>query len=161
MKTEFKWQDENRINNKSCWLDSIKAIVTWATVTSLKPGQACFPRMDCHGADGAGEGVPASEPCPMDLWACSPLPGPTTSRSRRVLLQWNYGYCTQRIWSLWAERALKNPVGSMSPGGGVPTSSLLSLPSTDESTLPRVVLQERGCVQGRGVRNEEGMGHKL
>ena len=64
---EFKWQDENRINNKSCWLDSIKAIVTWAAVTSLKPGQAWFPRMDCHGADGAGEGVPASEPCPMDL----------------------------------------------------------------------------------------------
>ena len=41
--------------------------MTWAAVTSLKPGQACFPRMDCHGADGAGEGVPANEPCPMDL----------------------------------------------------------------------------------------------
>ena len=26
-----------------------------------------FPRMDCHGADGAGEDVPANEPCPMDL----------------------------------------------------------------------------------------------
>ena len=26
---------------------------------------ACFPRMDCHGADGAGEDVPANEPCPM------------------------------------------------------------------------------------------------
>ena len=62
---EFKWQDENRINNKRGWLCSIKAIGTWAAVTSLKPGQACFPRMDCHGADGAGEDVPANEPCPM------------------------------------------------------------------------------------------------
>ena len=30
----------------------------------------------------------------------------------------------------------------------------------DESTLPRVVLQELGFVQGTGVRKEEGMGHK-
>ena len=27
-------------------------------------------------------------------------------------------------WSLWAGRALKSPLGSMSPGGGAPTSSL-------------------------------------
>ena len=41
--------------------------MTWAAVTSLKPGQACFPRMDCHGADGAEEDVPANEPCRMAL----------------------------------------------------------------------------------------------
>ena len=41
--------------------------MTWAPGTSLKPRQTCFPRMDFHGADGAGEGVPANEPCPMDL----------------------------------------------------------------------------------------------
>ena len=34
---------------------------------------ACFPRMDCHGADGAGGGVPANEPCPMDLVSLLPL----------------------------------------------------------------------------------------
>ena len=28
--------------------------------------------MDCHGADGAGEGVPASEPCPMTLMSLFP-----------------------------------------------------------------------------------------
>ena len=30
----------------------------------------------------------------------------------------------------------------------------------DESTRHRVVLQALGCVQGKGVREEEGMGHK-
>ena len=48
---------------------SPQALVTWAAITSLKPGQAGFPRMDCHGADRAGEDMPANEPCPMDL-AC-------------------------------------------------------------------------------------------
>ena len=47
-------------------------MVTWAAVTSMKPGQTCFPRMDCHRADGAGEGVPANEPCPMDLVSLLP-----------------------------------------------------------------------------------------
>ena len=106
----------------------------------------CFPRMDCHGADGAGEGVPA----PWSRWACSPLPRPTTSRSRRTLLQWNYAYCTQRMWSLWAERALKSPVGSclLVIGFPPPASFFRVLTFTYESTLPRVVLQELGCVQG-------------
>ena len=31
----------------------------------------------------------------------------------------------------------------------------------DESTLPRLVLQELGFVQVSGVGKEEGMGHKL
>ena len=56
----------------------------WAAVTSLKPGQAWFPRMDCHGADGAGEGVPANEPCRIDrvslLLYTGPQP-PDPSRS--------------------------------------------------------------------------------
>jgi len=33
-------------------------------------------------------------------------------------------------------------------------------PSTDESTLHRVVFQELGFVQGIGVKKKEGMGHK-
>ena len=53
-------------------LYSPQALVTWAAVTSMKPGQTCFPRMDCHRADGAGEGVPANEPCPMDLVSLLP-----------------------------------------------------------------------------------------
>ena len=39
--------------------------MTWAAATSLKSGQAWVPWMDCLGAEGAGEDVPANEPCPM------------------------------------------------------------------------------------------------
>ena len=56
-----------QITNSECQLYSPQALVAWAAVTSLKPVQAWFPRMDCHGPDGAGEGMPANEPCPMDL----------------------------------------------------------------------------------------------
>ena len=42
-----------------------------------------------------------------------------------------------------------------------PASFLRVIPPMDESTLPRVVLQQLGCVQGTGVRKEEGMGYKL
>ena len=71
----------------------------------------------------------------------------------------DYTYCTQRMGSLWAGRALESPLGYMSPSDGVPTSSFLpsGQPTCDESTLHRVVLQE---FQGIGVRKEEGMGHK-
>ena len=41
-----------------------------------------------------------------------------------------------------------------------PASFLRVTPPMDKSTLPRVVLQQLGCVQGTGVRKEEGMGHK-
>ena len=61
-----------QITKSECRLYSPQALVTWAAGTSLKPGQACFPRMDCHGADGAGESVPANEPCPMDLASLFP-----------------------------------------------------------------------------------------
>ena len=115
---------KNRINNKRCWLYSIPAIVTWAAVTSLKPGQACFPRMDCHGADGAGESVPASEPCPMGLESLLPSAQAHSLQIQEGPPAVKLCLLQQRIWSLWAGRALKSPVGSMSPGG-VPTSSLL------------------------------------
>ena len=48
-------------------LFSLQALVTLAAVTSLKPGQAWVPLMDCLGAEGAGEDMPANEPCPMDV----------------------------------------------------------------------------------------------
>ena len=41
--------------------------MTWAAVTSLKPGQAWVPWKDRLGAEGAGEDMPANEPFPMDL----------------------------------------------------------------------------------------------
>ena len=125
--------------------------MTWAAGTSLKPG---FPDGLSWG-DRAGRDVPANEPCPTGLRACSPLHRPTTSRSRG-------SSCTQRMWSLWAGRAMKSPLGSMSPSVGVPTSSLLpwGCPTYGESTLQRVVLQELGCVQGMGVRKAGGMGDK-
>ena len=97
----------------------------------------------------------ASEPCSMDL-ACL-LP---SAPAHQILVgpPADYTYCTQRIWSLWAGRALESPLGSMSPGDGVPTSSFLPSVSPPMMKAPsRVVLQE---FQGIGVRKEEGMGHK-
>ena len=64
-------------------------------------------------------------PAPRIWCAYSPLHGLMTSRSKQVLLQRNYAYCTQRMWSLCAGRASKSRVGPMSPGGRVPTSSPL------------------------------------
>ena len=46
------------------------------------PGQAWFPRMDYHGADRAGRIYQPMSPAPWTWRACSPLQGPTTSRSR-------------------------------------------------------------------------------
>ena len=90
---QYKRQNTKR----ECWLYSPQALVTWA---------ACFPRMDCHGVDRAGEGVPANEPCSMDLVSLLP-----SARAHHLQMQWN-----------WEGRALKSPVGFLSPGGGVPTT---------------------------------------
>lgn len=56
-------------------------IKTWAGVTSLKPEQAWFPRLDCPGAEGAGEDMPANEPLlgplvPGPLWMEPQPPDP-------------------------------------------------------------------------------------
>ena len=61
-----------QIIERECRLYSPQALVIWAANTSLKPEQAWFPRTDCHGADGAGEDVPAKEPCPKDLMCLFP-----------------------------------------------------------------------------------------
>ena len=55
-------------------------------------------------------------------------------------------------------KSFENPVGSMSPGVGVPTSSLFLgvAPPMDESTLHRVVLQELVFVQGMGEGRRNG-----
>ena len=101
-------------------------------------------------------------PAPWTWRACSPLHQPTTFRSGQILLQWNCAYCTQKMCSLWAGRALKTPWAPclLVVGFPPPASFLRVAPPMDESTLPRVVLQELGFVQGTGVRKEEGMGQK-
>ena len=144
-------QYEIQITKRECRLYSPRALVPWAAA-SLKPGQARFPGMDCHGAEGAGEAVPGNEPCPMDLACLLPSAGAHNLQIQGVLLQWNYAYCTQRMWGLWAGRALKSPVGPCLPviRFPPPASFLWVVPPMDESTLPRLVLQELGCVQGTG-----------
>ena len=112
-----------KVTKRECWLYSFQALVTQVAATSLKPGQPWVPWTECPGAEGGGEDVPANEPCPWTWRACSPLHWPTTSRYRQDLLQWNYTYCTQRRWSFRAGRALESPLGSTSPGDGVPTST--------------------------------------
>ena len=113
-------------------------------------------------ADGAGEDVPANEPCPMDLACLFPSAQAHNLQIQGVLLQWNYIYYSHKMWSVWALRALKSPKGSMSPGVGVPTpgSFFRVTPLMGESNLQRMVLQELGCVQGVGVRKDEGRQHK-
>ena len=97
----------------------------WAAGTSLKPGQAWFPRMDCHGADGPGEDIPANEPCPHGPGMPAPLcmgpqpPDPGGPPAMKLHL------LHPKDVELWAGRALKSLAGSMSPGVGVPTSRLL------------------------------------
>ena len=41
--------------------------MTWAAVTSLKPGQAWVPWMDRLGTEEDGEDMPVNESFPMDL----------------------------------------------------------------------------------------------
>ena len=118
-------QHKTQITRRECWLYSFGALVTWAAATSLKPW---VPWMDCLGAEGGrevGRMHQPMNPAPWTWWACSPLHQPTTSRSWRVLLQWNHTYCAQRTWHLWAGGASESPLGSTSPGDGVPASSFL------------------------------------
>ena len=120
-----------------------------------------FPRMDCHGADGAGEDVPANEPCPMDLvslfsaWAHNLQIQEDPPTVKLCLLH------PKDVEPLgW--KSFEKPRGLLSPGGGVPPPVyfLRVAQAMGASVLHKVVLQELGCVQETGVRKEEGMGHK-
>ena len=100
--------------------------MTWAAVTSLKPGQACFPRMDCHGADGAEEDVPANEPCRMALVSLF--------SAQAHNLQFQEDPPAVKLLLLHPKdvkplgwKSFEKPGGSMSPGDQVPTSSFLPL----------------------------------
>ena len=150
---QFKWQDENRINNKRCWLYSIKAIVTWAAVTSLKPEQACFPRMDCHGADGAGEGVPANEPCPMVRMSLLP-----STRAHNLQIQ--EGPPAVKLWLLHPKDV--EPLGwkSFEKPRGLHVSwwwgSYLQLPSLGSSHLQMKALSPEWCCRKGDVSRGQG-----
>ena len=101
--------------------------MAWAAVTSLKPGQAGVPRMDCHGADRTREDVPANEPCPVDLVSLLPS---TWSHNLQIqkdppavkLLLLHPKDVKPLGW-----KSFEKPGGSMSPGDQVPTSSFLPL----------------------------------
>ena len=50
--------------------------MTWPGVTCLESEQACVPRRDCPGAEGAGEGLPGKQPptAPPPLGLGLPVP---------------------------------------------------------------------------------------
>ena len=153
-----------QITNSECQLYSPQALVASAAVTSLKPVQAWFPRMDCHGPDGAGEGMPANEPCPMDLASLFPSASAHSLQMQARPLAVKLCLLLPKDVQPLGWKSSEKPCGphvswcwSFPP----PASFLRVAPPMDESTLPRVVLQELGFVQVTGVRKEEGMGHKL
>ena len=150
-------QYEIQITKRECRLYSPRALVPWAAGTSLKPGQAWFPRMDSHGAEGAGEDVPANELCPVDLACLLPSAGAHNLQIHGIFLLWNYAYCTQRMWSLWAGRALKIPWAPclLVLGFPPPASFFTVTPSMDESTLHRVGVKGTGICPGDGGRKKE------
>ena len=100
-------------------------------------------------------------PAPWTWRACSPLHRPTTFRSRGPPAVKLYLLLPKDVERL-GFKSLKSPKGSMSPGVGVPTpgSFFRVTPLMGESNLQRVVLQAFGCVQGVGVRKDEGRQHK-
>ena len=66
------YQYKIQITKRECWLYSLQALVTWAAVTSLKPGQAWVPWMDCLGTEEGGKDMSINEPFPMDLTCLFP-----------------------------------------------------------------------------------------
>ena len=138
------------------------ALVTWAAVTSLKPEQAWIPRMDCHGADGAGEDVPANEPCPMDLMCLFPSAwahdlqiqaGPPAAKLCLLHPKDVEPLCSKSF------KKPCRPHVSWWLGPHVQPPSLGS-PHLWMKAPSKSLLQDLGCFQGIGVRKEEGMGHK-
>ena len=110
-----------------------------------------FPRMDCHGAEGAGEGVPANEPCPMVQVSLLPSTrahnlqiqaGPPAVELRLLhpkdveALSWKSFEKPRELHVSWCWGSHLQP-----PSLGSPHLWM---------NLPRVVLQELGCVQGMG-----------
>ena len=148
--TKYKLHKENA--DSSPW-----ALVTGAAVTSPKPGQAWFPRMDWCGADGLGRMCQPMSPALWTCCACFPLHRPTTSRSRWVLLQPNYGCCTQRMVEPLGWKSFEKSPGlhvSWWWGSHLQPPSL-GLPHLRmKAPLCRVALPELGFDQG--IKGKEG-----
>ena len=72
---------------------------------------------DLFPKDGLSRGWQSWGGC-ASQWALPHGPGDLFSawahnlQFQEDLLQWNYAYCTQRMWNIWAGRALKSPMGS-------------------------------------------------
>lgn len=82
-------------------------------------------------------------------------PGPNL-QIRRVLWARNSACCAQRMWEPLGWKSFrKSPVGSMSPGGGVPASFLWVVPPVDESTVPRCC-RNWDLAWGPGIRKRNG-----
>ena len=96
------------------------------------------------------------EPLPLCISPQPPDPGgPSCSETTPTAPKGRGASGLEELWkALWAPCLL---VLEFPP----PASFLRVAPPMDESTLPRVVLQELGFVQVSGVGKEEGMGHKL
>ena len=96
------------------------------------------------------------EPLPLCISPQSPDAG--TSSCSETTPTASKGCATSGLEELWkAQWAPCLLVLGFPP----PASFLRVTPHMDESTLPRVLLQELGFVQVTGVRKEEGMGYKL
>ena len=136
-----------------CQLHSPQALVPWAAGTSLMPGQAWFPGMDYHGADGAGEDVPANEPidlpgvpAPLCRGPQPPDPGGPPAVKLRLLHLKDVGPLG---WK--SSRAPCLLVLGFPP----PASFLGVAPPMDETTLHRVGVKATGICPGDGGRKNE------
>ena len=141
-----------------CRLHSPQALVPWAAGTSLKPGQARFRRMDCHGADGAGEDVPANEPidlpgvpAPLCRGPQPPDPGGPPAVKLRLLhlkdvgpLGWKSFEKPRGLYVSWCWGSHLQPPSLGSP------HLWMKPPSTEW------VLKQLGFVQGMGEGRMNG-----
>ena len=96
-------------------------LVTWAGVTSLEPEQTWVPRLECLGFEGASKICLAMSPLPKDLENLQLWEGKEEVSSCSHAKP----NAPKGCWNFWDGRALKSPLGSKTPGGGDPHTSLL------------------------------------
>ena len=130
------------------------ALVTLGGVTALEPDQSWVPRLDCRAAEGAGSRCRQTGPlCTRSAW--SSLHGTTLSRSPQPSYRESKPRAPRGWGSIWAAGAFKRPMGSASPGAGLPSSSLLPL---GRPTYGRRHPQQRGVA---ALGSHPGAGSRL
>ena len=138
--------------------------MTWAAVTSLKPGQAWVPWMDRLGTEEGGEDMPVNEPFPMHL-VCLFLSAPTHNlqiqagppAAEPAIVPPKDGGASglEEFCKVpWALRLLVVGLGFPPPA-----SFLRVTPPVDDTRFCRVVLQS-GSVLGMEGKGEEVRRHK-